>query len=156
MRTSQHGLTLPELLVTVTVAAILVGIALPSVSTVIAKRRLDGAANELSADLQYARTQAVSDNTAVTLATTGTTGYSITGNQTYKTISLPAELSVTSGQSISFEPLRGCIQATCTGNSVSITMSSTKTPSTLRAVVNAMGRVQLCSPSGSFGGYPSC
>jgi type IV fimbrial biogenesis protein FimT len=168
MRKAQRGFTLAEAMITVTVAGILLAIAVPSMLGTMAKRRLDGAANLLANDLQYARTQAVSDNVQVTFATTSTSAYSITGNQTYKAATMPTGVTVDNGKTVIFQPLRGCLgtdvsyssgvatagtAANCSASNVSINL--TNGTDTLRVVVNNMGRVQLCSPTGSSG-YSSC
>lgn len=150
-----RGVTLVELMVVVAIAAILATIAIPSFTDALERRRLEGAANELSADLQYARSQAVADNVTVTVTTTAS-GYTITGNQTYKTVSVPSSLSLTNAVSINFLPLRGCTNATCTQSDASITVSSSRISPTLRLTTTNMGRVFMCSPSGAFGGYSSC
>lgn len=157
MRTPrQQGFTLVELLVVVAIAAALAAMAVPAFTDLMVRRRLEGAANELSADLQYARSQAVSDNNDVTFATSGTTGYTITSSSgtTYKSVTLGASLSLNSGVSITFKALRGCTNDSCSAADASVTVSSTS--DSLRATVNRMGRVALCVPSGSFGGYQAC
>ena len=156
MTRQANGFTLVELMITVVVLAVLALVAIPTFQEVLAKRRLEGVANELSADLQYARTQAVADNTTVTLTTTSTTSYTITGNQTYKTVTLGQGSTVTNGVTIAFLPLRGCTNATCSAPDVSIDIANSGTTSTLQVRVNNMGRVQLCTPGGSFGGYSTC
>jgi type IV fimbrial biogenesis protein FimT len=152
----QHGLTLTELLIVVAVAAILLTVAVPSFRPLFARWQLEGVANELHADLQYARSQAVSDNATVTFTTTSTSAYTITGNQTYKTVTLPSGVSVSSGVSVAFLPQRGCTNATCSATDVGFTVSGSAVNGTLQAVVNNMGRVRLCAPSGTFKGYPAC
>ena len=152
-----QGFTLVELLVVVAITAILLALVVPSFTDSLARRKLEGAANELSADLRYARTQAVSDNVSVTLATTGTTGYTISGNQTYKTATLDSQLSLSSGISIVFFPLRGCTTATCSSAADTITLTSSRTTGSLSVRTNNLGRVEICVPSGSsFTGYSAC
>lgn len=157
MRTAwQQGFTLVELIVVLAVLAVVAAMAMPAFSDLMVRRRLEGAANELSADLQYARSQAVSASSDVTFATSGTSGYTITGSGsvTYKTVTLGSSLSVNSGVTITFKALRGCTNDSCSADDVSVTVSSPS--NSLRATVNRMGRVALCVPSGTFGGYSSC
>ncbi|WP_372015317.1 GspH/FimT family pseudopilin [Pseudoxanthomonas sp. 10H] len=63
----QRGFTLVELMVTVAVLAILVGLATPSFTSVINSNRLTSQANEFMADLQLARSEAVRRNRTVRL-----------------------------------------------------------------------------------------
>ena len=50
-----RGFTLVELLITVTIGAILMALAIPSMQDFIARKRLEGAATELVTDLRYMR-----------------------------------------------------------------------------------------------------
>lgn len=61
------GFTLIELMVTVTIAAILATVAMPSLRAFIARGQIASATNELSATLQFARSQAVARNRCVTI-----------------------------------------------------------------------------------------
>lgn len=63
--TPQHGFTLPEMVITVAVLAILAAIAVPSFQSTIDKRRLIGAAEQLYGDLQYARSEAINGDQRV-------------------------------------------------------------------------------------------
>lgn len=62
-----QGFTLVELMVTIAVAAILLGIATPSFTSIINNNRLTAAANEMVATLQTARLEAVRRNRSVTV-----------------------------------------------------------------------------------------
>ncbi|MBW8811220.1 MAG: Tfp pilus assembly protein FimT/FimU [Lysobacter sp.] len=59
------GFTLLELIVAVTVAAIMLAMAVPSLVSTINRNRLSGTANELVASLQYARLEAIKRNASV-------------------------------------------------------------------------------------------
>ena len=61
-----RGFTLVELMVTVVVLAVLMGIALPSFRGVIVSNKLSSQSNELLASLQYARSESVRRNVRVT------------------------------------------------------------------------------------------
>jgi Tfp pilus assembly protein FimT len=121
---------------------------------------VEGAANELSADLQYARTESVSRRAAVSVIATATTGYSIQyvdssgTTQTLKSVTLPSDVSVTTGEA-KFTYLRGMLDT-----SVAVptfTLSSTKTTGQLTVALSAMGRVAMCAPStAAMAGYKSC
>lgn len=146
-----RGFTLIELIVVIAVVAILLGLGVPSFREQLARRALEGAATELSSDLQYARSQAVSSNAATTLVTNSTTQYTIaTGGTTHKIVTMDPALTITSGVTVTYDPLRAMANAT------SITVSSSKTAAQLRLDTNPMGRVTICSPSGSLKGYSSC
>jgi len=155
-----RGFTAIELLVTFAVIAIVLGIAVPSFTDTLARRRVEGAANELSADLQYARTESVSRRTSVSLVATATTGYAIqyvdSGgvSQTLKSVTLPSNVSMTTGEA-KFTYLRGMLDS-----SVAVptfTLSSTKTTGQLTLALSAMGRVAMCTPStAAMAGYKSC
>ncbi|NWG73910.1 MAG: GspH/FimT family pseudopilin [Rubrivivax sp.] len=153
---AQVGFTLTEMLIVVAVAAVLLTVAVPSFRPLFAKWRLEGAANELSADLQYARSQAVADSANVTFSTTNSSTYSITGNQAYKTVTLPTGVTVNHPASVTFLSQRGCTNATCSATDVSFILANAQVAGTLQLTVNNMGRVRLCSPSGTIKGYPTC
>ena len=61
-----RGFTLVELMVTIVVLAVLMGIALPSFRKVIVSNKLSSQSNELLAALQYARMESVRRNVHVT------------------------------------------------------------------------------------------
>ncbi len=58
-RSAQSGFTLIELMVTMTVAAILVGIAIPNLRDFLRNNRLSGGVNDMLHSLQVARTEAI-------------------------------------------------------------------------------------------------
>ncbi|MGQ9860680.1 MAG: GspH/FimT family pseudopilin, partial [Thiobacillaceae bacterium] len=55
----QSGVTLIELLVTISIAAILMAIAVPGFQDFFRRNRLDGATSDLMATLNYARSEAI-------------------------------------------------------------------------------------------------
>jgi type IV fimbrial biogenesis protein FimT len=63
----QRGLTLVELLVAITIAAVLVSAAIPSFSWSIASYRISGQINGWVGDLQFARAEAIKRGQTVTL-----------------------------------------------------------------------------------------
>lgn len=151
----QTGFTLVELVVVMAIAAILLTLAVPSFNDSIARRRVEGASNELSADLQYAKTQALNNNAGVSL-TTSPTGYVISGttaagNQTYKTITLNSGLSITQPITLTYSAFRG-FPATATA----FTISNMQATVQLRVSTDTTGRVLTCSPTGTMNGYPTC
>lgn len=147
-----RGFTLVELLVAMALAAVLLAVSVPSFSMLLAKMRVEGAANNLSTDLQLARSEALQRRANVSLATSSDgTSYTLTsGTTTLKTVSLGSGLSFTGSVTITFEPLRGL------ANAGTINTISSLSSGQLRIATDVMGRVQFCSPDGLFKGYPSC
>ncbi len=148
----RRGFTLVELMLGVVLVGILLGVALPSFFNLMSRMRLEGVINELSVDLQYARSQSIRERAAVMLTTDAVGGtYSVTSaGATLKTVSLPVGVALTSNTTVSFDALRGLAQAVTFSGSIG------GSPATLQVKVNAVGRVLLCSTSGSFSGYPTC
>lgn len=71
------GVTLIELMVTLSVAAILLSLAIPSFQQIAATNRVAGLTNELTATLNLARSEAVKRGTTVTVCRSADTGTSI-------------------------------------------------------------------------------
>lgn len=65
----ESGFTLLEMMVTVAIVAILAGIGVPSMAVWLKDNRIESEANSLATLLSYARTEAVTRNGVVTLAT---------------------------------------------------------------------------------------
>ncbi|MBA3597807.1 MAG: GspH/FimT family pseudopilin [Methylibium sp.] len=161
MNRAAGGFTVIELMAVVLITAVLLTLAVPAFLDLLARRRLEGAANELSTDLHYARSEAVSRQLDVALTTqAGGNGYTITvtslpTSTLIKRVALPAELTVTGGVSLTYTGLRG-IPLETSGGDESITVTSSRTAAQLQVDNNFMGRVRLCSPDGSFKGYAPC
>jgi len=147
-----QGVTLIELMVTLIIMGVLLGVAVPSFLSSIARVRLEGAVSELSIDLQYARSTAIRRRAAVTLATAADgRAYAITlGAENIKAVALPAGVSLSGAVAIVFDPLRG------TANAATLDASAGLVNATLRVTTSAMGRIQMCSPDAAFGGYSAC
>jgi type IV fimbrial biogenesis protein FimT len=133
MRRAQVGFTIIELMVVIVIAGVLLVLALPSFNDMLARRRLQGQANELVTDLSYAKSEAVQRNRNVLLRTDpgGTSCYVVavmpdppagscdctasprcTGGPTeLKTVTLTSGVTVTTNRLITFEPVRGTANA---------------------------------------------
>jgi type IV fimbrial biogenesis protein FimT len=64
MNTKQHGFTLIEMMITITILGILLAIAAPSFNRQIQQQRLKAAAESLASDLLFARNEAIRTNEA--------------------------------------------------------------------------------------------
>lgn len=172
------GFTLIELMVVVALVSVILTLAMPSFSGMIARKRLEGAAQELGTDLQYARSEAVAQNLEVRVATNAdnacytvfvwrgagtctctpavscTLAAAATDPAPLKTVDLAGTGTAVTADVFRFEPLRGML-ADAADHSVTLT-SSAGPPWDLSVAVNAFGRASTCSPSGSVKGYPSC
>lgn len=176
MRThSQKGFTLVELMVTIAVAAILTMLAAPSFNSMIDKYRAKRAADTISAFLVNTKTEAIKRNTPVRavfqsadsgatwcvgMTTAGTCDCTaanacqidgadrLVRGTDFKGIVLT---SPADGEMFSFTPQRGTASS---GNAQVQSSGGLQ----VRVVVTGMGRIRLCSPSGSgnVGGYPVC
>jgi len=71
---AQRGVTLVELMVVLGIAAIILAFAVPNFREFVARNRLDGAAQELLATLQFARSEATRRGEQVTIRLAGTAG----------------------------------------------------------------------------------
>lgn len=148
-----QGFTLVEMVIVLVVGALLVGMAVPAFYGMMARMRLEGAFNELAGDLQYARAEALRrrETVAIQVHADGS-GYAVaSATLTLKTVTLPSDVSFQAEDPVSFDGLRGSAAGAAQLNGRSL-IDSAK----LRVSVTAIGRVRLCTPDGSFGGYPSC
>jgi type IV fimbrial biogenesis protein FimT len=155
MKPRQAAFTLVELMATIAIAAILLSIAAPSFLSMIARQRIEGAADELAVHLRHAATEAVSVNAPVSLVSTSTgytTSYTASGGSVIPlgSITLGSGLSMTDGVTATFNPMRA------DSNAASFTISSANTSDTLRVDTSTAGLVTICSSSGAIGGYASC
>lgn len=168
----QQGLTLIDVLIVLTVLSIVCGFSAPSMKTMLDKRRLEGIANEVQADLQYARSEAVSRNRTLRIDFSrdehGSCYVVHSGGCTchgdgavscempeaaLKTLSIPASSGIaldSNVSSITLDPVHGTVTPTVT------LRMATSAGLEVRHIVNFLGRVRSCSPNRTVSGYPAC
>ncbi len=171
----QRGVTLIELAVVMAITAIVAATAVPDFGAFLAMRRLQGAAANLAADLQFARSAAIAHDRPLRFSVrtnavascwivhTGGAGdcdcaaaaqvVCGAGASAIRSVVLPTadRLSVAGNVgSIVFDPLHGTSSPTGTLRVVDTRGRS------VRHVVNIVGRVRSCSPAGAVAGYAAC
>jgi type IV fimbrial biogenesis protein FimT len=169
---SRNGFTLVEAAVVTTLTAIVASLAAPGFQGALALRRLDGAATELAANLQLARSEAVARNRAVRLSWhavqrcyvvhTGAVDQCVCSDDGSASCSGDALLlkSVawdaadvalqSNTASMLFDPLHGTASPTATWR------VSAADGRAVHHVVNVMGRVRSCSPLAAVPGLRAC
>ncbi len=170
----QTGFSLIEALVVVAVTAIIATSAVPSLVAFIDGRRLDAAATSLAADVQFVRTEAVARNQPIRISFHDSTGGTcwvvhtgtasqcscgdgppalcVGGAAEIKTVVLSAADRVivrANVASIAFDPLHGTSTPTGTLRLVDTHGRA------VHHIVNVMGRVRSCTPSG-VSGWRAC
>ena len=173
-RGAPRGFTLVEAAVVVAIGAITLSAAAPSLRATIERRHLDGVATQLAADLHFTRSTALARNEPMRLSFhadaaascylihTGAKALcSCTGGHAacsgdaalIRSVALPAERNVAvlaNVASILFDPLHGTSTPAGTVRAVAASGAS------VRHVVNVLGRVRSCSPTGAFSGWRAC
>lgn len=169
------GFTLVELLVTVSVFAIIAAIAVPSYQNTLDRRRLIGAAEQIQSDFQFARSEAVKINQNVFMAFRPVAGNSATwcyglnaGATCNCTIVNSCQISGVN-RVVSSNEFRGVSLAQgFAGGDVSLpprftginnsTIMLTSDSGKIDAVVDSLGRIRLCSPTANekIAGYSMC
>ena len=175
------GFTLIELLVTVAVIAILAAVAAPNMMSFLDRNRVVGAAEAVYAQVQSARSEAVKQGANMTVvfssgsswcagfargagvcdctaALGATDACSVLGDGQNSILTVVANGPFTgvgmdggAPASLTFDGVRGTVAGG--GGAASFTSAEGRQ---LQVAVNALGRVRLCSPGGSVGGYPTC
>jgi prepilin-type N-terminal cleavage/methylation domain-containing protein len=176
---TQKGFTIIELLITVVILGILVAIAAPSMYSILEGRKLKGAAENLFADLMFAKTESIKRNNEVILSFGGVSpawcyglkedvscdcatanDCSIDGiekvvtSDQYGDTTLVADFPSSSPEETGFEPLRGFSESS-SGSFSNGTATFTNNGREAEVVISTLGRVRVCSDTG-FGGYEAC
>ena len=171
----QAGVTLIEACIVMAVAATLVGTGVPSFKSMLERRTLEGRAGELSTDLQFLRSEAVSRNHAMRISfgsdaggscyvlhsgSSGDCRCSSAGTAqctedaiAVKAVGLPQSSGVRLQSNVAtmlFDPLHGTASPTGTLRLID------RSDRAIHHVVNIMGRVRSCSPGGVMTTYKAC
>lgn len=165
------GFTLVEMMVAIAILGILVTIAAPSFNSFFDRYRVKRAADTVSAFLINTKSEAIKRNATVRtvfkssssgwcagMTTAGTCDCTVAGScqidgvdrlirgSDFKGVTLT---SPADGAMFSFTSLRGAANS---GNAQVQSADGLQ----VRVVVAGTGRIRLCSPGGSIGGYPVC
>lgn len=177
MNTADRGWTLVEALVVVSIAALLLGQALPALSSFLSRRQLEGLSMQLQADMHEWRARSVASGQGLRLSlptapaggscyvvhtgdadacTCADTGQAVcqSGTLLLRSVFMPdtprVQLSA-NVKSLRVDPRQGTVSP-----AGSLDLSSNDGSLRLRHVVNIMGRVRLCMASGKMSGVPAC
>lgn len=173
--TAQRGLTLVEVLTTLAVLGVLLGVVAPNLQHLVHAQRLDGAAQTYLSQLHWARMQAVTMNQPVHMrfgsSPSGTCYVIYTGEREGCNCSTPASvcrdgaqalittewtsaegISVTSGTrvSVTVDATRGTITPTFTATLVA------RDGTSLKAITGVTGRTRVCHTQQSSFHWPAC
>ncbi len=169
--THQHGLTLVEACVVVAIVAVAATTATPNLQRFVEQRRLDGAATQLAASLQLARSESIARNRVVRIGRdeangcyvlhTGPAGSCHCASDGSATCdagsALVGSVGAASGiaiqgnvASMAFDPLHG------TATPAGTWRVTARDGRAVHHVVNVMGRVRSCSPDAAVPGYRAC
>lgn len=177
-RKAYHGFTLLELLVTLVILSIVLGAGVPMMLNLAKSMRLQGAAQDTYALLQYARTDALrtgEERFVVWDSEDGRWCAAVTNDQNCDCMEddcsingvlrqidsddytdIEAVPSFASGaDSTRFDGMRGLAM----GNNGHVglkLMDQNTTIAEVRVVVSALGRIRYCRQSGDVGDYPAC
>ena len=164
----QRGVTLVEALIVVAIIGILAAMAAPSFNDYIDRERVIGAAEGVAAAMQNTKAEAIKSNSKLWVVFDSdawcygstkagdttcdcTTANSCAIGSVVQGSEFPGvSVTFSNGVSTSFSPLRG------TAHNGTITFSGNN-GKTLNVVVSTLGRIKICTPSGSsIPGYEPC
>jgi type IV fimbrial biogenesis protein FimT len=171
----QRGLSLVEAAIVLAIAAIVVGVALPSFDQSRQRRHLEGAATLFETDLHHARSLAVARHQTVRItfdATSGAVCYVVhtgaagactcgaegpaacaPGAEALRTARLEGARAPTvdsNVRSMAIDPVRGTVTPTGT------VRFRAPNGMAIHQVVNIIGRVRSCAPAPGLPGYRTC
>ncbi|MBI4489683.1 MAG: GspH/FimT family pseudopilin [Deltaproteobacteria bacterium] len=132
---SPSGFTVIELMVTIGVAAILMGIAIPSFLSWLPTIRLSSAARQIATDLQLARMRAISQNISLTVTFDAANGTYSFGTDSRNLDDLYPGITITTAPTNPTFTPRG------TANAITVTISNGSASKTVQ--VSAVGRVKI-------------
>lgn len=172
---AQRGLTLVELMITLTITAIAVGAAVPSFNKARERRHLDGVAAQVVTDLRHARSLSVAHGANLRFSVRRSAAGSCyvvhsgaaadcscapdgssscrNGAKAFQSVGFPAGGQVqlaSNSTSMLFDADRGTVTPTGT------LRVQTASGASVHQVISLMGRVRSCSPGGAVSGYPRC
>ena len=178
------GISLVEVVVVVSIIGILAALAFPSFTEMFGRSRLRSSAEQIRADLNLARSEALKRNKTIVIA------FKVNADSTWcyglkALVACDCTVTDTSASNfcqldsdaggagiattVSSDSYRGItfsgtpfggnlffssVRPTLTASSA--TLASNNTGASIRVVASGLGRVRFCSPDGSLSGYPSC
>jgi type IV fimbrial biogenesis protein FimT len=158
-RSAQHGFNMIEVMLTIAILGILLGVAVPNFATWINNTKIRTAAESISSGLQLARSEAVRRNSNVAFTMTGQTGWQVGMVTTVETIQTRSANEGSSGAQVAVTPSGATIVTfnglgrvvTNADASASIAQVAVDNAAgngrTLRILVGSGGNVRMCDPS---------
>lgn len=168
-RIRQKGITLIEALVAISIMVILMSLAVPAFTGLLERNRLRSAADQLYTDLQYARSEAIKRNAKVYFSVSSGSDWAygigtsdactcssgscsscelktVTSSE-FKNINMTLPTSPTQ---LYFSPRQGGVSSAVTVGFGNLQGQGAN------VVLTLLGSPRLCSPNGTFSGYPAC
>lgn len=156
------GFSLVELLITLSIVGILVGVALPAMNGISEQNRIKDLVFKLSNDVQTGRSQAVTLNRDKFFCVSGTWTYSIRNTNCTTNSADDIITSSTDFTGVTLIAANVPITMRTTGNATGvvagnpvITLETTSRKWKVTATVTAIGRVQICANEIGLG-FPKC